>query len=280
MVGALEFSKRRWDILPAVLVTLVLASYPILRTIDLSEIQPRYDGVELFAGECAITNGCLGRGLDCKAFDKRFAPIMDIVTVDGFKLALKYVLSLKPNGCVWAAPECKTWVFIGRKGTGRTSSNPYGHSWKKRIKDANTIADHTIALLTVAWLRGNDFFLEQPTSSLMTYVPYFEALREIAMKQSCRTYLGSFGARSAKPVDIYSSTDMVKSLARGIPRNMFKLTAGGGKSGKRWVTGKRMELSKSAAYPLAFGWAVAALYCSLLQRRIVEKLFPMNELFH
>jgi hypothetical protein len=276
MVAQPRISRQRWELLPAMLASLVLSIYPIICTLDQSEITPQYDAVELFAGKMAITNGCGSKHLCCQPFDKILNAVEDITTPAGFRQALVYVLRLKPNGVIWAAPECKTWIFIGRKGTGRSFLNPRGDERKKQIRNANLIAENTICLLTLAWLQGGEVFLEQPGSSLMTQLDYFIAFKEAALFHVQRTFLGAFNGRTAKPIDIHSTSSAVYRLARSMPRHLPKLTrrAPGGS-----IQGKRKELLHSAAYPVAFGMAVASLWLSMLKRKMVDRFSFASELF-
>ena len=75
------------------------------------------------------------------------------------------------------------------------------------------------------------------------------------------TYLGKFGAESAKPVIIWSSVPEVEKLKRKRPIDMQKLTV---KDGER-VTGINAKLRNSQANPTAFGEAMAQV-CMLLHK--------------
>eukprot|EP00959_Pyramimonas_sp_CCMP1952_P460456 9479914-Pyramimonas_sp.AAC.1 len=80
----------------------------------------RVDSVELFAGCRSVTNGVRSYGCSGVALDfKTISDQDDITSTDGFLRALLYVMCLKPGGLLWAAPPCSTWVWIGRKQTGR-----------------------------------------------------------------------------------------------------------------------------------------------------------------
>ena len=73
------------------------------------------------------------------------------------------------------------------------------------------------------------------------------------------TYLGAFGAESAKPVLIWSSLQEVEQLKRARPNNLEKLTTRDGDQ----VTGKNKMLKLSQAYPEGFGKAVSEIWVLL-----------------
>ncbi len=55
----------------------------------------------------------------------------DAATVPGLALAVVPVLRIKPGGLSFMAPECSTWVWIGRKQAGRSKDNVLGNSSSK-----------------------------------------------------------------------------------------------------------------------------------------------------
>lgn len=92
----------------------------------------------------------------------------DINSTPGFLRALTYVLHLGPQGLLWAAPPCSTWVWIGRSQTGRTRRDPLGDKSKTFVDKANQQVSRVVLLILVAMLLHNAVWIaEQPASSIM-----------------------------------------------------------------------------------------------------------------
>lgn len=258
--------------LPPLLLPLLLGLMPLIEEIGL--LPRTTDCVELFCGKKAITNAAVCEGLEAIGYDKiysRSGRPQDINSKAGFMEATKNVLSLKPDGSLWAAVECKTWIFISRYGTGRSQWNPAGNSKIPRIGNANKMAVAVTTLLVLAWYIDVHVFVEQPTSSLLRHFEPFATFARFYLKHSARTYLGMFGAPTPKPIDVLASTAEVSQLARSQPRGLESLTSKN-KDGSH--TGKRMRMSQSSAYPPKFGVAVVRVYKHLLKKPTVKRAFP------
>ena len=90
--------------------------------VEKSSVNPdrTLDGVELFSGESAIVNACIGGGLHVCGYDKSwwegtsYKDVHDFMSEEGFQNAIDLVLQIKAGGFLWAGPECTTWIWIGR----------------------------------------------------------------------------------------------------------------------------------------------------------------------
>ena len=157
---------------------------------------------------------------------------------------------------MWAAPVCSTWTFIGRATTKRNRLNPAGCSHNNRVRHANRMVICVVILFLCAHARGVHLWLEQPSSTLMDHFsPMMECVRW-CLKHKQLVWLSAYGAASSKPLTIWSSSNKVSALSRSKPRSsgpseLFVR----GKNGR--VTGRQKVLKQSAAYPPAFGHAVA-----------------------
>ena len=230
------------------------------------------DCVELFAGQHEITTAVREKGLKGIAYDVKYTPHSDwnnIITDRGFQRALQLVLEVRCFGSVWAAPVCGPWVFICRAGTGRTAWQPEGDRSNKRVKDANVMVIHVVIILLVAWYRNLNMFTEQPQGSLMgEFTPMREFISS-CLPLSCSTFLGAFGAPSAKPVLIRSTAMGVQTLARKRPQNLERLADN--INGR--VNGKSAKLKESSAYPKEFGQYVAAIIKKASLAPSIRELF-------
>ena len=228
--------------------------------------------VELFAGAHEISTAVQGQGLNAIAYDLKYTPCSDwnnIIKNEGFHRAMRLVLEVRPFGTAWAAPVCGPWVFICRHGTGRTVFQPEGDRDVKRVRMSNLMVIHVVIILLVAWYRNLTIFTEQPQGSLMSE---FSPMREFissCMPYSCHTFLGAFGASTPKPVVIRSSTQHIAGLARKRPRDLETLAET--KDGK--VNGKSSQLKQSAAYPKAFGEAVATIVKKVFEDPSLTEVF-------
>ena len=174
----------------------------------------RLDSVELYSGKKAITRAMWGFGAESDCFDKEYHDSMDLCTKLGFKLALTKVLRVKKCGMVWAAPVCSSWIFLSRSQTKRTKAKAAGDTSKTFVKDANIMTDHTMVILAVAFARGCDIYVEQPTSSLMPEYPIAKELFQWANVVKVSTCLKAFCSESCKPLIVYTSSKRAVSLAR------------------------------------------------------------------
>ena len=111
-----------------------------------------------------------------------------------------------------------------------------------------------VLLCLCAWMRSVNIIIEQPPSSLMNYFSPMKELIEACLPHKIMTYLGCFGARTPKPVCLYSTCADILCLARPPPRHMSeRLTT---RQGSR-VNGNATALRCSQSYPKKFGRAVA-----------------------
>ena len=237
------------------------------------------DGLDLFSGEHAITTAAEDEGLRVQCYDKTYFKdeSMNFIHGKGFRRAVTLVLRVKDDGCVWAGPECKTWVWIHRYNTGRSALNPKGNTTNDVI-NANKMVVLLATLICVAYLRNVNIFVEQSSSSLVRLFGPFKLCIEHILWHSARTWLGCFGAITPKPIDIMSNTPSVYRLKRKRPRH--KLARLGRKNSNGSVTGKKALLEESSAYPLPFGRAVVKVWKHLMKRSTLHRVFHGHKFHH
>ena len=180
--------------------------------------------------------------------------------------ALAAVKRLRPNGLLFAAPVCSTWVFMSRGSTGRDLALA-GH-WKssRSVMAANAMAARVAALCHFAASAGSHFVVEQPATSVMYSYKPFLALRTAWAVQQVRFCMAVYGGGSLKPSWLVGTAPWLHRLASrlGQADRAFLMTPSVlttvqsvGPGGKKCSTGSS-QLKGTQAYPLQFGAALAA----------------------
>ena len=72
------------------------------------------DAVEYFAGDMAVTNALRSRGYITVAFEKCLTNAMDIMSDQGYALALALCLRLRRGGLALLAPVCSALSTLTR----------------------------------------------------------------------------------------------------------------------------------------------------------------------
>ena len=98
--------------------------------------------------------------------------------------------------------------------------------------------------------------LEQPHSSCLPLCMPIKGVLEFSKAMTFKTYLGSFGAQSVKPLSLYSTWSGIAELECAKPVCESSLVTRDYNGG---FTGRREELLKSQEYTPAFGRRVAQL---------------------
>ena len=157
------------------------------------------DAAELFAGMCSVTMGLKRAGLVSIAFEKNMSPLMDLLTPQGFCLAISLVLrmGIGGRGLLWLAPVCSTWIFLSTGTTLRSKINPSGDTSLRCVREANTMTSRCVLLMALADAMNITYILEQPTSSVMVY---YDRMQWLAALHSMYTItpvcMGAFGGDS------------------------------------------------------------------------------------
>ena len=182
------------------------------------------------------------------------------------------MLQLRPGGVLWG-PPCKTWIWIARNGTGRTASRPAGKASVERVAQANLQVENFCVLAALAWLRGCDWVVENPSSTVIHKFKPLDRLMAWTGSSTTRTYMGAFGSEHCKPLQLWSSWNGIQTMKRKKPLGCKPLARRKGKS----VTGLRGDLTRSAAYTKAFGQAFAKSLKLKKDGKSLEKLMPVQD---
>ena len=108
--------------------------------------------------------------------------------------------------------RCSSFVWIASGTSGWRKGNELGDVSKPSVRDRNQQMPIT-ALCRIAPI------LEQPTSSIMPKCNPLQSTLSFMKATRVVTWHGSFGARSPKPLQLWSSSDMIKSRRRARPPN-------------------------------------------------------------
>ena len=213
--------------------------------------------VELFAGEMQITRSLISdHNARAVAFDKAYFKddSEDLCSQKGFRKAIFLVLRIAKGGSLWAAPVCSSWGWVGRAATKRSMMCPGGFVWNNKVRQANRMVVLLSMIFLLAFSRGVDCWLEQPSSSVMKAFSPMKEILTTFMPFHQQVWLSAYGAQSHKPLTIWSSNACVALLARKKPKAVFKKLY---KMKNGRTQGVVSDLKQSAAYPVAFGVAVA-----------------------
>lgn len=214
----------------------------------------RIQFAEFFAGTAWVARGVARVGWACRALDAKYLPSHNILSRDGLRVWLLSTLDISRGGCQWLAPVCSSWVWLCRKQSGRSRSNPHGHSWKAFVQVGNRMLELVLFQALLGFSLGVDYVIETPMSSLLCFLPEFLRFTEVTSSIRITTWLGNFGALSQKGLKLWSSAAWATQLRSKRPkRRMVPLVK---RSGRR-VTGLKARLADSEHYPPAFGEAVA-----------------------
>ena len=138
------------------------------------------------------------------------------------------------------------------------------------VEAANRMVEYTVLLCVLAFARGSQIYLQQPSSSLMPRFPVVEALFKWVAVYRVPTYLGSYGCSSQKPIIVFTSEERAVCLKRKRAPGKESLVT---RAADGSVTGKLGELKASQAYPKDFGQAVAKVGIRSLHSRTFDEVF-------
>ena len=223
--------------------------------------------VEFFSGEAAITRAMREACRQAASFDVRDEPVFqNMLTSEGFVLAMLLVLRLVPGAGMLAAPVCSTWVWLNRGTSLRSSGRRLGDTLRQQVRDANCMVARVVLLAILTTCRGLVWIIEQPANSLLEKHPRFQLLLSRMPVYRITTYMQAFGGPSLKPTWLYSNSPLIDELARkpsgersATRVEMVKACGRGESTGRIKYTGGD-DLKESQTYPREFGLALVEWY--------------------
>ena len=150
------------------------------------------------------------RGWKVFRFDIKYGH--DIVSKDGFFLALELMLSMAVSGLVLLGPPCSLWVHMSRAYHQRTQGHPEGDTRKLPVRMANAIVRNCCFLLALGHWRHVYFILEQPGSSEMVNYEWITRLVETLRATRIWTWMRAYGHMLPKPTYLLSNLGASPSL--------------------------------------------------------------------
>ena len=118
-------------------------------------------------------------GKTSTTFDKEADKRQDVLTKEGFQMALNSVLRIENDGLFTCAPKCGSFITACAANHKRTEANNFmGDLDREFVRDGNNIATTTAFLLLVAHMRGVRCVLENPPSSGIWRFPIVKEVLE------------------------------------------------------------------------------------------------------
>ena len=222
-------------------------------------------GLEMFAGVKAICKAFNGMGMNFSSFEIQDSPDQDVCSLRGFVLAAALILQCLPDGVVWFATVCSTWVFMSKSSTGR-HLHVLGNG-SAACHYANIMVHRVALLCELATTRAVKWVLDQPRSITMQLHPRRELMLKkhedanIHVHTNVPTYMGAFGGESQKCLKLSGTAEWLPRMkaqasnATLYPkRDIVRKTIS--KNGTQQVTGGK-DLKSTQAYTNQFGLQVA-----------------------
>ena len=252
---------------------LIVHGYSLQRALDEFACVTRDTSVvELWSGVGSVASAGEECGLKSLQFDVLRPDVEeteDMLTPQGFRVALGRVMSLEEKGLLHMSPPCGSFVFMNRKNTKRSRENPLGDSAYPPVEQGNLQAIIMIFFFVLALLRSVHPLCEQPTTSQMFSHPVIKHIIDIlkptfAIVARCPFDARDYGKRWLKKFKFMGEgwTSRLRkkcSCPNGVhaPLVLKVMVRAKGKTKKVNVTGKKGELVMSGTFPPNLGrWIV------------------------
>ena len=218
-----------------------------------------FGSVEYAAGKGNLTRGMISRGFVSCALDIIFSDQQDCLTSHGLRLWIEVLLHCSSSSAsLWFGTQCSSFVPLCISVSKRCSDNNFfGDVSKEFVQQGNALMMITSFIMALGLSMGHYATLEQPLGSCMPSHPIMMAVIKFFHMKKYVTYLGAFGARTVKPIQLLSTISL-ESCEMENPIICDETLASRGPNGE--YTGKKESLVESEHYPLAFGKAVAKAY--------------------
>ena len=127
---------------------------------------------ELYSGVASIHKAAVRAGKTSATFDHEADKRQDMLTKEGFQMALNCVLRIEKDGLFTCAPHCGSFITACAANHKRSEVNDFmGDLDRAFVQKGNNIATATAFLLMVASVRGVLCVLENPPSSRIFKFP-------------------------------------------------------------------------------------------------------------
>ncbi|CAE7611092.1 unnamed protein product [Symbiodinium sp. CCMP2592] len=190
-------------------------------------------------------------------------PEDDLCSTTGFISAVRGILKLEPMGLATIGLPCGSFVWMNAATSKRSESSPFGNEELPYVAAANKISARVCLLILLLTARQSFFMLEQPSSSKLEHVPYFQHMMNVVSAtvkvHKVSFWMGTYGHFSCKRSLAYSNLHFIPSLAKRLSmvrRRRLGLSSDGVVTrrkvgGKTAVTGDK-KLKSTQEYPQRF----------------------------
>lgn len=188
-----------------------------------SEINPLFDSVEFAAGCGNLTKGLIRLGFRACALDILYSHEPDCLSSRGLRLWILSLCHCCRRASLWFGTKCSSFVAICASVAQRSRDNNFfGDMSREFVRQGNSL----VLLFALGAALDHHTTLEQPTGSCM---PEYPVMKSALLFFSCKrsvTYLGAFGSRYVKPLQLLSTMALDK-LARDKPEGDHQLAERG-----------------------------------------------------
>ena len=263
--------RRLFAHAPIVLLNILFWLYVCPCTPD----EQSLDMVEMFSGVKSVTNAVNACGFKSEPYDLiESAQQMDFTTDVGFLTAVQMMRQVRLGGAVHWATQCSNWVWLSRSQTKRSHANPMGDLSRESVRKANLMVSRMAALLIFCHCAGIWWVLEQPASSFMALHHRMQEVKEFTGSSWCHiwTWMGAFGANTAKGTRLWSNRRHITRLIRKLPKGWNATHKLATKDDAGGVSGIKQAVHDSEAYPKGYGEAVACVFSEVQHLELKQEV--------
>ena len=221
--------------------------------------KPSVHCLDGFCGVGNVAKAFQARGLCAIGYDRvHCRQSQDILTPAGFCTALLFCRQLLPGSALahWG-PMCSSWVYLSRGSSGRRVYNVLGirpdGSTSRAVREGNLTVSRLVLLLMVCSALDVIWIVEQPQSSLLFLHKRMRQLCELLKTFSSRTWMGAYGAASAKLTMLLCNHPMVYTLQRKLHKKTFIASSRTYRDCADGTVTGTAELAASQVCPPAYG---------------------------
>ena len=267
-------------------ILLVLGAPPLLfnmlwamHTSDTFTNERNLDFVEVFAGVANVHLAMERAQYASCSYDVIYDSLhQDFMGDVGFITLFQWLRRLRMCGGSHWAPVCSTWIWVSRHNCGRSELCVLGSEPRTPgVHVANTQVSRVAFCFLLLIAMSGTFVLEQPSSSLMCRHPRMLLIKRFLCQYNSwvhiRTWMGAFGAETAKPTRLFSNDGYVRKLNRQLSKAEKKALKDASKSDTATIGHLRKEaglshvtgasgLKLTQAYPREYGVQHQKAYAS------------------
>ena len=137
---------------------------------SVADLTKEYDCAEYFSGVGHVGGSFVERGYMAALYDiDRSGDFEDLTKPEGFLTAVTTTIKCKPGALAHWATVCSSWVWVCRATTKRSLLNPHGDTRHAFVAEGNVMVARMVVLILVGLALGQQWILEQPSSSIMPW---------------------------------------------------------------------------------------------------------------